>query len=247
VWMDDNGKSDPNPARGNGRVDEGEKGLAGVEVQLFAGESVSGAPLRTTKTDAGGFYLFDELLPGKYVVHIPPSEFAPNAPLAGLGSSLPNGEDTDQDDNEDENGQNLPGNLPTNGISSTVISLAVGAEPIAEAGQTGGQTSTLPDANVNLTVDFGFWTSTTGPETLPIGIGNRIWRDESAGGFDNGLLDPGEKGIKGVKLNLYKDSQPDGIPDGQAILTTTTDADGYYLFQVLLAAEQVTNTHHYIV
>jgi uncharacterized protein YjiK len=52
----------------------------------------------------------------------------------------------------DENGQNTRDN---GGISSTVINLAVGAEPVNEPSRS-LCASTQPDANENMTVDFGF-------------------------------------------------------------------------------------------
>lgn len=61
VWEDTNG---------NGVQDVGEPGLAGVEVTLL-GEDQDGEPVSiSVTTDAGGNYLFDNLLPGTYDVQI---------------------------------------------------------------------------------------------------------------------------------------------------------------------------------
>ncbi len=62
-------------------------------------------------------------------------------------------------------------------------------------------------------------------------LGNRIWNDAN----NNGQLNPGESGINGVIVNLYKDSNNDGTPDGAAIATDTTSNGGYYRFDNLLA------------
>ena len=45
----------------------------------------------------------------------------------------------------------------------------------------------------------------------------------------------GEPGINGLEVNLYQDSDNNGTPDGAAIATITTDADGYYRFDGLSA------------
>ena len=52
----------------------------------------------------------------------------------------------------------------------------------------------------------------------PLEIGNRIWRD----GDGDGVEDPGEGGIAGVTVELYR--------DGGKVGATTTAADGTYLF-----------------
>jgi hypothetical protein len=62
-------------------------------------------------------------------------------------------------------------------------------------------------------------------------LGNRIWNDAN----NNGSLDTGETGINNVVVNLYKDSNNDGTPDGAVIATDTTTNGGYYRFDNLLA------------
>ena len=62
VWLD----SDR-----DGIQDEGEPGIEGVVLTLYAADAngdPTGGPLATTETDEFGFYLFDELAPGTYVV-----------------------------------------------------------------------------------------------------------------------------------------------------------------------------------
>ena len=49
---------------------------------------------------------------------------------------------------------------------------------------------------------------------------------------DGNLADP-DAGIAGVTLNLYRDNDGDFQPDGDAIATTTTDANGHYSFDDL--------------
>ena len=57
VWYDDNQ---------DGIQDDGEMGIAGVTVELM---DCNGTVLAMTMTDAAGYYLFDNLEPGDYMVH----------------------------------------------------------------------------------------------------------------------------------------------------------------------------------
>jgi hypothetical protein len=72
----------------------------------------------------------------------------------------------------------------------------------------------LPGTNFeDLTIDFGF---------VPVAprqtIGDFVWSDLDG----DGIQDPGEPGIPGVEVRL--------VQGGTTLLTTTTDADGRYLF-----------------
>jgi protocatechuate 3,4-dioxygenase beta subunit len=69
------------------------------------------------------------------------------------------------------------------------------------------------------TVDFGF----TDP-----GIGNLVWADLN----HNGLVDTNEPGVPGVVVVLYGTNASNGT-NYVALLETTTDTNGYYLFQAL--------------
>ncbi|AXE17335.1 hypothetical protein DR864_06115 [Runella rosea] len=69
----------------------------------------------------------------------------------------------------------------------------------------------------------------------PVGsIGDLIWKDAN----DNGLQDlPTEKGVVGVKVNLYAASG--GTKTGPVLQTKTTDNDGLYLFRNLSAGDYI--------
>jgi len=58
-------------------------------------------------------------------------------------------------------------------------------------------------------------------------IGNSVWIDANK----NGILDNGELPMVGATVNLYEDTNLDGVPDGASIATMTTDANGLYLFK----------------
>ncbi|MFV0527037.1 MAG: SdrD B-like domain-containing protein [Acidimicrobiales bacterium] len=76
-------------------------------------------------------------------------------------------------------------------------------------------------------------------------LGNQVWQD-----LDNdGAVDPGEPPVAGVVVDLFSDADHDGRPDDRnrdgiidaadAVATTTTDADGAYLFRGLEAGDYV--------
>jgi hypothetical protein len=226
VWLDD-GKGG-GTAR-DGIVNGTELGIGNVEVQLYPSTGVSGTPIKTTMTAANGCYLFDNLAPGNYIIHIPAGQFAEGSPLFDLISSLPEGGDTPDDDNADENGQNTPVN---GGISSTIINLVIGSEPINEPSRS-LCASTQPDANENMTVDFGF----TPKDPQPVAVGNRVWLDNGAGGgiAGDGIVNGTELGIGNVEVQLYPITGVSGTP----IKTTATTATGCYLFDNLVEGNYI--------
>ncbi len=221
----------------------GETGINGVTVQICSagadgaiggGDDVEinvGADgVRGTADDAaggmvtanGGCYYFSNLLPGKYFIKIPASQFNPasvTAALKGLASSTGNQGDNGADDTLGENGidpTTLTG-LATSGITSTVIDLAIDSEVTGEPGAC----NTLDDADDNngdLTVDFGFW--------QPLCIGNLVFIDSNA----DGLL-TSENGLSGATVQLFNSA---GAPAtnylGQPIASVLTGGSGQYLF-----------------
>ena len=209
----------------NGLQDGSEPGISGVLLQLtdenqFPVDLGSG-PI-TTITDANGYYLFDDLPAGRYRVRIAPSNFAPGALLETFRSSTgvdPNiNLDQDQrDDGIDNAARDLEG------ITSDVVELSRLAEPAGEADQGALGSGNAQDRNSNLTVDFGLI-----DEQAPImALGNRVWRDQSSdANTNNGIQDPGEPGIGGVLVQLLG-------PLGQVLAQTTTDGNGFYLFENL--------------
>ena len=224
VWIDD-GKD--GGTAGDGIVNGGEMGAAGVEVQLYPGTGVSGNPLATTETAVDGCYLFDNLAPGEYILHIPSSQFGQGGGLDGFVSSLPEGGDTADDDDIDENGQNT---LVNGGVSSTVIILAAGSEPTNEPSRS-LCASTQPDANENMTVDFGFFND---PE---VAVGNRVWIDDGKEGgiAGDGIVNGGEMGAVGVEVQLYPGTGVVGNP----LAITETAPNGCYLFDNLASGDYI--------
>jgi len=211
VWRDE---GQGGGVAGDGKRNGDEPPVPGVRMELYrAGQTPgSSTPIATTLTDSEGRYRFTGLTPGDYIVHIPGSEFSGSGPLADLVSSFGDGEpNADQDEGTDENGID-DDNPAANGISSGIVTLAYGTEPTAEDG----------DPNSNLTIDFGFHGL--------VSLGNRVWFDPD----NNGMHDANETGIAGVELRLYGLNGRLILNYYQQPMITTTDANGYYLFDNLV-------------
>jgi uncharacterized repeat protein (TIGR01451 family) len=142
VWQDSNN---------NGMLDNGEQGIAGVVINLYADTDNNNAYTPgvdvlagTTTTDGTGKYQFTGLVTGNYVVQVDASNFGSGNALAGLKPSTGKSA-TDPDDNidNDNNGKLLAGH----GVVAAAVSLLGGTEPTADG----------DDANSNRTVDFGFF------------------------------------------------------------------------------------------
>ncbi len=203
VWLD---------VDDDGVAADGEPGIAGVTVELLEG----GAVIDTTTTDADGHYSFSGLDAGTYVVRIP-AQHGAGQPLEGLTSSTPTDPSADNDGDNDDNG--IDPASGTDPIVSGPVQITTGGEPTGEALRSGSATGdTSPsgtvDTNSNLTVDFGFH--------RPASLGDVVWIDQN----DNGQQDPGEPGVPDVTVNLCD-------ADGTVIATTTTAADGSYIFEGL--------------
>ncbi len=198
----------------------------------------------TDTTDAQGQYNFNGLPEGTYRVQVnlntatshtgsalritPPQVADPDAP--GIG----------QDNNTDSNIDiTAPGHSPaTNTYQSGIVELTIGAEPLAAVevdpiGTAGpdqpNQAAAQPDANGNMTVDFGFF--------APVSLGSTVWNDTNA----DGDQDSGEPAILGATVTLLNAAglPVDGNPNvaGVQLVTTTTDAQGQYNFNGLVPGD----------
>lgn len=222
VWLDD---GTGGGVANNGIQDGGEVGVANVVVNLYADSDNNGVPdgaaLATTTTDATGYYRFDNLNAGSYIVEVPASNFNAGNPLFSLASSSVDETNPNLDVDLNDNGI---GTTPDalNGIRSGTVELGPPgpAEPLNEDAPNG---QGAPDANANMTVDFGFVPSYS--------LGNRVWFDTD----NDGVRDAGvEAGIPGVVVDLYSAGNLT-TPVG----TTTTDTNGYYRFDGLPAGDYV--------
>ncbi len=142
----------------------------------------------------------------------------------------------------DENGNYYFPGLDPNAMYSTTVdptTLPPGVVQTVDPDGTNDNTSTTdlsqtPDG-IDLTLDYGYE-----PSALPGSIGNLVWLDDNTDGVNDGPAGPDgvagtdddEPGIEGVTIDLYLDSNGNGLVDaGEPLVTsTTTDANGNYLF-----------------
>ena len=216
-------------ADGNGIEDAGELPISGVSIGLYADANADGTPdsatpLATTTSDGSGYYLFDNLEAGTYVVQVEQPNFDVGGVLEGAHSSVPDENDPNADVDKNDNGIGAAAAATRSGP----VTLGIGA--IEPTGETGTGSGSVADAYSNLTVDFGFVPSYS--------LGNRVWLDAN----DNGVVDTGEGSVPGASISLYADANKDGVPDSTTPLaTTTTDTNGYYLFAGLSAGTYVVS------
>ncbi|MCW1967362.1 MAG: carboxypeptidase regulatory-like domain-containing protein, partial [Anaerolineae bacterium] len=159
VWLD----TGAGPKYDNGTVDAGElPPPAGVVLELLDGVTGSavlsgGLPITTT-SNVSGYYRFDGLAAGQYVVRVPASNFLVGAPLAGYKGSTGQSNSFDTADNNHDHGDN-PADVVISGVRSVTVTLGYGLQPFGEvdSGATGaGANGPTGDDEDNLTVDFGF-------------------------------------------------------------------------------------------
>jgi uncharacterized repeat protein (TIGR01451 family) len=205
----------------SGTLNGGEAGIDNVTVDLYRDTNADGvpdgAPIFSTTTTGGGYYLFDNLPPGTYIVGIPAAEFS-GGDLVGFRSSTGPGQEPSPESSGDSNDNGLDAPDPAaSGILSAPVILSAGGEPINETDNGGGGSGSATNPDSNLTLDFGFFQ----PPPGTLSLGNRVWIDTD----NDGTLNGSEVGRSGVRLTLYDAAAPT-VP----IATTTTDGSGYYLF-----------------
>jgi uncharacterized repeat protein (TIGR01451 family) len=148
VWFDQNG---------DGKAQLAEPGIDGVIVSLFSvsdAGSIELPALVTTVTSAGGYYRFDNLTVGHYIVQVEGANFAPAGMLHRFASVSNDEINPDTDVDLNDNGIGV-GSGP-DAVSSGLITIADN-EPTEEADLgVGGQGA--PDNRANMTVDFAFTT-----------------------------------------------------------------------------------------
>jgi uncharacterized repeat protein (TIGR01451 family) len=150
IWNDTNNN-------GIYELGSGETGINGILVNLYQDTNSDGVfsagidglfKSTTTFTKAGelGYYIFENLPAGNYIVQIDNSNFDNGSILDGYGSSTGNGiaPDPDNNSNNDDNGEELLGY----GIVSKAITLSTNGEPIND-----GDTNN----NTNRSLDFGVY------------------------------------------------------------------------------------------
>lgn len=221
VWFDTNN---------NSTLDGTEVGIDGVLVELYeadANGNPTGTALASQTTANGGYYRFDNLPAGDYVVVIPASQFASGGPLAGYWSSgttisgggtpleapAPN---PNNDADNDDNGTLQSGGAFAGAVISGAVTLGPNAnEPTndADADPT-NPSGEAPNAQSNRTVDFGFYR---------LQLGDQIFVDVNG----NGAYDAADVPLAGALVQLFA---ADGVTE---IASMTTGVNGTYLFSGL--------------
>ena len=252
LWLD---------ANNNGQIDTGELPVpAGVRVSLYKDTNSDSQPddlgavgdrsddaVRFDITDANGYYLFDGLPAGGYIVGVDRVNFAAGGLLEGYTNSTGSVDnatnDTDRLDNGIDRLDRADVTASPHGILSTSINLTAtpAGTPTGEAvsGDTGTTAGFSPtggdgpqsrgrfgesDDNSDLTIDFGFFRG--------LSLGNRVFMDDGSGAggvMNDGIMNGTEAGVVNVRVELYSDDGADGTPD-ELIGFDITDANGYYLF-----------------
>ncbi len=227
-----------------------ERGIDGVSVSLFADDNGDGQPdninqpLKTTATDSEGYYRFDELNAGNYVVRINPSNFADNAVLAGYSNTtLQSSDDTDSDATfAGENGilpDGQANNVQNVGVLSNTITLGPDiSEPLNETDVSADDKGQF-DGYANLTVDFGFYR---------LGVSGTVWNDSGAGtNTNNGIFDDSENGLANFRVRIFQANGSEISVGADGILGTSDDAiggiltddNGNYSFQGLAEGDYI--------
>ncbi len=101
----------------------------------------------------------------------------------------------------------------------------IGTDDRIDSDPISGKASVTIAANQSdFTIDAGFC-----QPSATLNLGNLVWNDSDA----DGKKDPNEYVISGITVSLYTDTNSDNLPDGPAIKTTVTAADGTYNFASL--------------
>jgi uncharacterized repeat protein (TIGR01451 family) len=217
VWLDDNNSA---------TIDAGDgttPGIKGVTVRLL--NSAGTTEVDTTTTDNGGYYRFDNLNAGTYVVEVAASNFATGGPLHSHNvSSVGAGEEIDPDSDGDSNDNGINPTHVGDAVRSGTITLGPGAtEPTGET-DTGAGGQGNDDAFANMTLDFGFIGSTS--------FGDTVYYDLNG----NATQDTNEPGIPNVTVTLVCGGADGNLATTGDNMTQTqkTDGNGNYLFTGLL-------------
>lgn len=220
----------------NGRYDTGDL-LApdGVTVQLWSAgpDGAHGGgddELIDTTTTTDGLYLFDGLSDGTYYVVIPASEFEDDGRLfPWVPSNQVGGEDENDDVSQDGLGVDGAVVSGLHTLSYEMVGgLPRGDEPLGD--NTHGLTlsPSIGDSFTNLTIDLAVVQTAR--------LGDTVWFDRDG----DGIIDGDEEGIAGVTVTAVWLGL-DGVPGGgdDVTFTTTTDANGNYLFEGLPGGQYV--------
>ncbi|MCC7187729.1 MAG: DUF11 domain-containing protein, partial [Anaerolineales bacterium] len=235
VWFDTDNSS---------AINGTEVGVDGVTVELYAadaGGNPTGASLGTAVTANGGYYRFDNLGAGDYVVVIPSSQlnggvltgyWSSGTTLNGTGSATETAApDPDNNIDSDDNGTRQTAGAFNGAVISGAVTLGPGTvEPTIDAdADPTNPPGESPDNQSNRTLDFGFYRGQ---------LGNLVFIDAN----NDGAFSAGETPLAGATVQLFAADGTTEITVGvDGILGTaddgaggvTTSVAGTYLFSGL--------------
>jgi hypothetical protein len=147
----------------NGIRDGAEPGITNVVLKLYAADgsgNPTGGVLAKTNTDANGYYRFDGLFAGTYVVVV--DVFGSGVALNGMITSTGWTTNLTLAGDLHDHGKDTPlgyGSVLPGGIASVPVQVGIGLQPTNEAVSGSGAGANGPggDASDNLAVDFGFY------------------------------------------------------------------------------------------
>ena len=208
--------------------DANEVGVNGVVVELYSVDAPGNFTLVATTTTANaGYYRFDGLPAGDYVVVLPEDNFTPGGAGSALvgywssGTTINNsgvtGEtaapDADNDLDDDDNGTLQNAGTFGGAVISSVVTLGPGTvEPLNEADLSPTGQGAI-DARANMTVDFGFYR---------LELGDLVFEDIN----NNGTFDAGDVPLQGVLVQLFAANGTTEIITGADGIPGTAD-DGF--------------------
>lgn len=176
IWYDTNN---------NGIFDAGEQPIAGVQVDLRNGTNTLGiddphtaaTDTYSVSTDATGYYRFDDIANGSYIIRVAASNFTGAGVLVGYSNSAGA---TAATENRDNGTNASAATATTTGVLSGAVALTAGSNVATEtdlsfsAFGTNGPSGTSGD---DLRVDFGFYRTV---------ISNRVYFDTNNSGTRDG-------------------------------------------------------------
>ncbi|MCW1968678.1 MAG: hypothetical protein KIH69_011260, partial [Anaerolineae bacterium] len=199
--------------------DRTETGYYNVLVNLYTDnnnddeiDQVQGSPVASLRTGVNGYYRFDGLDAGRYIVEVEMPSYAWVSTING-GSPINNPAD---DDNNGVDNVGVTVKFYNNHwfVRTLGVNVGPGSQPLNEFDQ-GPSDGNIPDNQANLTIDIGLY------ELLR--IGDLVFIDTNG----NGLRDLGEFGPVGLTIELYRENDPvGGTPWGVG----STNTDGFYTF-----------------
>jgi protocatechuate 3,4-dioxygenase beta subunit len=206
----------------NGVQDAGEQPVVGATVTLTDADGnpaidANGGSVGVAVTDANGYYVFDNLLPGRYIVTFTHGK-------AGYLWTVPNSATPATDDNDSD--ARFTGSADTS-ASTAVITLGIGSANVrrATAADDVSYGTTLEALYLDPTSDAGIW--------VPLAIGDLVWNDINHDGLQgSAATEPPVKDVTVTLLDATGASARDA--DGNVVAPVTTGTDGIYRFDNLV-------------